>query len=120
MACGILVPRAGIKLASPALEGGFLTTGPPGKSLEPVFLTTAVSGELWGARYSEKIEMEVGVAGEVVGPRSRGPLSGGGWGLNEKEAAALRKVLVVWILGEVPGTSEGLTRACLTEAGGCG
>ena len=34
MACGILVPRPGIKPASPALEGGFLTTGPPGKSLE--------------------------------------------------------------------------------------
>ena len=31
-ACGILVPRPGIKPASPALEGGFLTTGPPGKS----------------------------------------------------------------------------------------
>ena len=30
--CGILVPPAGIKPASPALEGGFLTAGPPGKS----------------------------------------------------------------------------------------
>ena len=29
-ACGILVPQPGIELASPALEGGFLTTGPPG------------------------------------------------------------------------------------------
>ena len=34
-ACGILVPRPGIEPASPALEGGFLTTGPPGKS--PMF-----------------------------------------------------------------------------------
>ena len=34
MACGILVPQPGIKPASPALEGRFLTTGPPGKSLE--------------------------------------------------------------------------------------
>ena len=33
VACGILVPRPGIRLESPALEGGFLTTGPPGKSL---------------------------------------------------------------------------------------
>ena len=33
VACGILVPRPGIKPASPALEGGFLTTGPPGKLL---------------------------------------------------------------------------------------
>ena len=31
-ACGILVPRPGIKPESPALEGGFFTTGPPGKS----------------------------------------------------------------------------------------
>ena len=30
--CGILVPRPGIEPASPALEGGFFTTGPPGKS----------------------------------------------------------------------------------------
>ena len=32
-ACGILVPWPGIKPASPALQGRFLTTGPPGKSL---------------------------------------------------------------------------------------
>ena len=32
MACGILVPRPGIEPASPELQGGFLTTGPPGKS----------------------------------------------------------------------------------------
>ena len=32
MACGILVPQLGIEPLSPALEGGFLTTGPPGKS----------------------------------------------------------------------------------------
>ena len=29
MAYGILVPRPGIEPTSPALEGGFLTTGPP-------------------------------------------------------------------------------------------
>ena len=33
LACGILVPRPGMEPASPALEGGFFTTGPPGKSL---------------------------------------------------------------------------------------
>ena len=33
VACGILVPPPGIEPASPALEGRFLTTGPPGKSL---------------------------------------------------------------------------------------
>ena len=32
VACGILVPQAGIELMSPALEGIFLTTEPPGKS----------------------------------------------------------------------------------------
>ena len=31
-ACGLLVPRPGIKPTSPALEGGLLTTGRPGKS----------------------------------------------------------------------------------------
>ena len=30
--CGILVPRPGVEPASPALEGGFLTTGPPGRT----------------------------------------------------------------------------------------
>ena len=30
----ILIPRTGIKPRSPALEGGFLTTGPPGNSLQ--------------------------------------------------------------------------------------
>ena len=33
-AYGILVPQLEIKLTSPVLEGGFLTTGPPGKSLK--------------------------------------------------------------------------------------
>ena len=37
IACGILVPRSGIKPASPALEGRFLTTGPPGKSFTGIF-----------------------------------------------------------------------------------
>ena len=31
-ACGILVPTAGIEPMSPALQGGFLNTGPPRKS----------------------------------------------------------------------------------------
>ena len=38
-ACGILVPQPGIEPTSPALEGGFLTTGPPAKSPEYCFLT---------------------------------------------------------------------------------
>ena len=31
-ACGVLVPEPRIKPMSPILAGGFLTTGPPGKS----------------------------------------------------------------------------------------
>ena len=32
LACGILVPCSGVKPMSPTLEGGILTSGPPGKS----------------------------------------------------------------------------------------
>ena len=35
--CGILVPRPGIKPKFPALEGGFLIPGPPGKPPIPLF-----------------------------------------------------------------------------------
>ena len=38
VACGTLVPQPGIEPTSPALEGGFLTTGPPGKSLIYLFI----------------------------------------------------------------------------------
>ena len=34
---GLLIPWPGIEPASPALEGGFLTTGPLGKSLSDLF-----------------------------------------------------------------------------------
>ena len=37
VACGIFAPRSGIKPRSPALQGGLLTTGPPGKSPELIF-----------------------------------------------------------------------------------
>ena len=37
-ACGILVPRPKIEPIPPAVEGGFLTTGPPRGSLEFLFL----------------------------------------------------------------------------------
>ena len=36
-ACGILVPRPGIEPSYPAWQGGFLTAGPPGKSLSLLF-----------------------------------------------------------------------------------
>ena len=34
MGCGILVPQPGIEPASLALQGEFLTTGPPGKFID--------------------------------------------------------------------------------------
>ena len=40
-ACGIFLPWPGIKLMSPALEGRFLTSGPPGKSPGPPFFKSA-------------------------------------------------------------------------------
>ena len=42
---GILVPWPGINPASPALEAGFLTTGPSGKSLE-IYLAPSLSSYL--------------------------------------------------------------------------
>ena len=48
MACRLLVPGPGIKPISPALEGRFLITGPPGKSHCAYFIdkeTDAHKGE---------------------------------------------------------------------------
>ena len=42
VACGIIVPQPGIKPRSPALQGRFLTTGPPGRSLVLVFWGTSI------------------------------------------------------------------------------
>ena len=39
MACGILVPQPGSEPTPPALEGGLLPTGPPGKSQGPQILS---------------------------------------------------------------------------------
>ena len=49
VACGILVPQPGIKPAFPALQGRFLTTGPPAKSLQFWHDNYSVSsnGSLW-------------------------------------------------------------------------
>ena len=38
--CGILVPHLGAEPGCPALEGGFLATGPQGKSQPSVFLAS--------------------------------------------------------------------------------
>ena len=45
--CGIFVPWPGIKPSSPALEGGFLTTGPPGKSPGLSSLHSQISYRSW-------------------------------------------------------------------------
>ena len=42
VACGILVPWPGIEPAYAALQGGFLITGPPGKSLTECFDFTQI------------------------------------------------------------------------------
>ena len=60
-ACGILVPQPGIKPVFPALAGGFLTTGPPGKSL-----MLCVKGEA-GCVPSTWILREAGTPGETRG-----------------------------------------------------
>ena len=71
-ACGILVPRPGIKLMSLALEGRFLTTGPPGTSLplsldvKEILTTAAISLQyfwlisseiLWKSWMQEKLQI---------------------------------------------------------------
>jgi hypothetical protein len=45
-AWGILVPRPGIEPVSLALEGGFLATGSPGKSLKAYFFLFILEGYL--------------------------------------------------------------------------
>ena len=48
--CGIFVSRPGIKSMSPALEGGFLTSGWPGKPPQNVFLTRSWQERSWENR----------------------------------------------------------------------
>ena len=42
LACGILVPRPGIEPVSPALEGRYFTTGPPGNSPHTLLLRVKI------------------------------------------------------------------------------
>ena len=44
-ACGILVSQPGNKPTSPALQGRFLTTGPPGKPLGALLLSSFAQQE---------------------------------------------------------------------------
>ena len=47
VACGILFPQPGIKSTSPALEGGFLITGPSGKSPKLLILFLILQMRKW-------------------------------------------------------------------------
>ena len=53
-AYGILVPRTGIEPVSPALEGRFLTTGPPGKSPEAVIFPICTRLDRYNYRSFQK------------------------------------------------------------------
>ena len=46
MTCWILVPQAGLELMAPALQGRFLTTGPPGKPLHD-YLNQRTTIHVW-------------------------------------------------------------------------
>ena len=56
VACGILVPRPGIEPVSPALEGRFSTTGPPGKSLKGVLVKDDFKILILGDRKNGNLE----------------------------------------------------------------
>ena len=61
-ACEILVPRSGIEPSSPALEGRFLTTGPPGRVpgfLNLVFIPTLSSSFFFLIQNSRSFEVYV-------------------------------------------------------------
>ena len=47
MPCGILVPQPETEPTSPALEGGFLTIGPPGRSLNKKSFLTHLDLKQW-------------------------------------------------------------------------
>ena len=57
MPCRILVPQPGLEPMSPALQGGFLTTGPPGKSLRQTFISNIFTVEFLISFESSDYEM---------------------------------------------------------------
>ena len=66
--CGTLVPQPGVEPTSPALEGGFLTPGPPGKSPKCLILRILLKGSQSGDP-SEGISIAVFLQ-ECLSPRS--------------------------------------------------
>ena len=70
-ACGILVPHPGIKFESLALQGKFLTTGPPGKSLHmtfsiPICLIRDACMKLWNPSNVAKAQRKLMFAPPVL------------------------------------------------------
>ena len=63
--CGILFPRSGIKPESPALQGGFLTTGPPEKLLTVYFLEKIGQNKSPGFRKGPTAQCQV-AGGNVI------------------------------------------------------
>ena len=57
------LPNPGIKLASPALSGGFLTTEPPGK---PVYMYTGVYYTFMVKFYNKKLNHRVKIIYNTV------------------------------------------------------
>ena len=92
-ACGILFPRPGIE--SPSLEGGFFTTGPPGKSLLSVSAPLRFPQEVILAtccRYGDVLfrpPFEAGLACSCGGVSTGVPSCGLLQGLPQPQKAAL-------------------------------
>ena len=65
VSCGVLVPQPGVKPMSPALQGGFLTSGPPEKSSFYLFyfIVLAAPLSMWDLN-------------SVTGDQTRAPCSG--------------------------------------------
>ena len=51
-ACGNLGPPKGIKFMSPALQSGFLTTGPPGKASPSILGPVPGARQAWSSRWA--------------------------------------------------------------------
>ena len=56
-AYGILAPRPGIKLTYPTLKGGFLTTGPPGRSQGCLSVNPCFEELYYVLPFSVRVEM---------------------------------------------------------------
>ena len=83
---GILVPRPGVEPVSPALEAGFLVTGPPGNFQGPIVCCKGGGGHpgMWYCNHSRFFHPSSlgGCAGGRRGPGSCGVYTDGAvWGM---------------------------------------